>query len=65
MLRNLKKIFGRNYEPLNKIEISLSSLKHNYKYLSSIDKRIKVAPVLKSNAYGHGIELIAKALDKI
>jgi alanine racemase len=64
MLRNLKKIFGRNYEPLNKIEISLSSLKHNYKYLSSIDKRIKVAPVLKSNAYGHGIELIAKALDK-
>jgi alanine racemase len=64
MLRNLKKIFGRNYEPLNKIDISLSNLKHNYKYLSSIDKRIKVAPVLKSNAYGHGIELVAKALDK-
>jgi alanine racemase len=64
MLRNLKKFFGRNYEPLNKIEISLLNLKHNYKYLSAIDKRIKVAPVLKSNAYGHGIQLIAKALDK-
>jgi len=64
MLQNLKKILGRNYEPLNKIEISLPNLKNNYKYLSSIDKKIKVAPVLKSNAYGHGIELIAKELDK-
>lgn len=64
MLQNFKNFFGRNYEPLNKIEVSLPNLKHNYKYLSSIDKEIKVAPVLKSNAYGHGIQLIAKALDK-
>jgi alanine racemase len=64
MLLRLKKIFGKNYQPLNKIEISISKLKHNYKYLSTIDKKIKVAPVLKSNAYGHGIEIIAKALDK-
>jgi len=64
MLDNIKNSFARNYKPLNKIEISLSNLKHNYKYLLSINKTIKVAPVLKSNAYGHGIEIVAKELDK-
>ncbi len=60
-LRNI--VSGRNYIPLNKIEISLFNLKSNYKYLSGIDKNIKIAPVLKSNAYGHGLSLVAKAAD--
>ena len=44
------------------IEISKDNLLHNYKVLSSINKKVKVAPVLKSNAYGHGIKEIAKSL---
>ena len=43
------------YQPLNIVEISRSRLIGNYRYLSNINKKIKIAPVLKSNAYGHGI----------
>ena len=51
------------YQPLNLIEISRDNLLHNYKVLSSINPKIKIAPVLKSNAYGHGMKEIAKILD--
>ncbi len=62
---NIKTLLGRNYEPLNLIEISRKNLKSNYKYLSSINSNIKIAPVLKSNAYGHGISLVGKEFDKL
>lgn len=51
------------YYPLNLIEISQQNLIRNYKYLSSLNKKTKIAPVLKSNAYGHGLNLVAKILD--
>ena len=57
--------FRRNYEPLNRIEISREALSNNYQYLSRLNKNLKIAPVLKSNAYGHGINLTAKILDRI
>lgn len=63
MLDNLRRFFTRNYEALNKIIIFRVNLISNYKYLSSIATGIKVAPVLKSNAYGHGLTLIGKELD--
>lgn len=59
---NLLKLFKSEYHPLNIIEISKNNLISNYKYLSS---KIKIAPVLKSNAYGHGIVEIAKDLDQV
>ncbi len=61
----IKNLFGLNYEPLNLIRISKTSLYANHKYLSSINKNIKIAPVLKSNAYGHGIGLIGREIDKL
>jgi len=61
----LKKLFGAEYKPLNNIYISSKNLIFNYKYLSGIDRKIKIAPVLKSNAYGHGIVEVAKVLDKM
>ncbi len=65
MFKAIRRLFGgQNYQPLNKIEISKKNLFHNYKYLTSVNPQIKIAPVLKSNAYGHGITLIAKALDR-
>ncbi|MCR4305553.1 MAG: alanine racemase [Candidatus Daviesbacteria bacterium] len=60
---NLLNIFRRKYVSLNKIEISRDNLLHNYHYLASLDKNVKVAPVVKSNGYGHGIENVAKILD--
>lgn len=63
MLSLLRHILHHNYSPLNTITISKQNLINNYQYLSQIDPKIKVAPVLKSNAYGHGINLVAKVLD--
>ena len=59
----LKKLIAHKYYPLNRIEISRKKIINNYQYLCSINKNIKIAPVLKSNAYGHGIVEIAKILD--
>jgi alanine racemase len=44
--------------------VSKSNLKFNYNYLSSLNPKIKIAPVLKSNAYGHGIVHVAKILQR-
>lgn len=65
MIADFLKIFKRNYRSLNEIEISKSNLLRNLKYLSSKNRKIKIAPVLKSNAYGHGILEIAKILDQL
>lgn len=64
MINLIRKFLGRNsYQALNKIEIYQENLLKNYQYLSQIDPKVKIAPVLKSNAYGHGINLIARLLD--
>lgn len=59
----IKRAFGRQYRPLNKVEISASTLLDNYKVLSSIGQKIHIAPVFKSNAYGHGLVETARILD--
>jgi alanine racemase len=46
------------------IEISESSLIHNITVLKKIIKNKKIGAVLKSNAYGHGIEVVASLLEK-
>lgn len=57
--------FRKRFETLNRIEVSRRDLLHNLSYLSSLDKKIKIAPVVKSNGYGHGIVNVAKALDSL
>lgn len=42
--------------------INLHALAHNYKIIKSYAPNSKVLAVLKANAYGHGLTLIAKAL---
>jgi len=61
----IKKVVKKTYYPLNIIEISKKRLVDNYRYLSSVNRNIKVAPVLKSNAYGHGIIEVGKILDQL
>jgi len=57
---NLLNIFKKEYRTLNLIEVYKDKLIHNYKYLSSF--KIEIAPVIKSNGYGHGIVSVAKIL---
>jgi alanine racemase len=64
MLGFLSKILRGQSHPLNKIYISQVNLRHNYQYLASLKPGIKVAPVLKSNAYGHGIGLVGQILEE-
>jgi alanine racemase len=63
MLTSISRLLGRSYKPLNLIQLSKSALDNNYRYLNSLNKNIKIAPVLKSNAYGHGLILVANELD--
>lgn len=63
MLKHLETFLTRKYKPLNLIEISQKNLLANYHYLESCG--IKIAPVLKSNAYGHGLVEVAKILDRL
>ena len=65
MLKPLQQALRRNYQPLNTILVSAKNLKKNYSYLSRLNPTIKIAPVLKSNAYGHGIVEVAKILDTL
>lgn len=57
--------FFPKYHPLNSLNISKKALIENYHTLSKINSNIKVAPVLKSNAYGHGLLGVAKTLDNL
>lgn len=65
MTNKILRLFRKSYHNLNTIEVSKENLLKNYKYLSSLEKGVKPAPVLKSNGYGHGITLIGKILDKV
>ncbi len=55
----------RKYQHLNKILVSRSALEHNYRVLADLNPNLQIAPVLKSNAYGHGLKLVASIFDKL
>lgn len=59
---DIKALFGSKSYPLNKIYLSKERLLANFDYLSKLVPGVEVAPVLKSNAYGHGIEQIGQLL---
>lgn len=53
-----------NYKSLVDVLIYKDNLLQNLNEFKKLDSAIDVAPVLKSNAYGHGLIEIAKILDK-
>ncbi len=53
-----------NYEPLVKIVLDGDRIVKNFRAFQSLRSGTQVAPVLKSNAYGHGLLLVGKKLDK-
>ncbi|MDO8429535.1 MAG: alanine racemase [Candidatus Daviesbacteria bacterium] len=65
ILKLLAQILKKEYRFLNRVELSKTNLLHNFKYLGSLNSGLKVVPVLKSNAYGHGLVEIAQILDYV
>jgi alanine racemase len=57
LLRN----FEKKYDTYNHIEISKSAILHNVVAFEKLSGK-QVMPVLKGDAYGHGIQLVARAL---
>jgi alanine racemase len=58
---NLLRKFEKDFATHNRIEVSKSALLHNFDLFAKLSGK-QVIPVLKGNAYGHGIEQVAAAL---
>ena len=58
-----KKIFRPKLQAMNTISIYKSHILHNMGYLQSFHPHASLFPVLKSNAYGHGLEQMTKILE--
>lgn len=52
------------YEPLITVSVSKERLLHNVRAYRARYPGMDIAPVLKSNAYGHGLAIIAGLLDR-
>jgi len=57
----LLKKFEKEFITYNRIEVSKSAILHNINLFERLTGE-QIIPVLKSNAYGHGIDLITQAL---
>lgn len=70
MSRYFRRLFRKitrmlsTHEPLITVSISRERLLHNLHTYQSAYPDLKVAPMLKSNAYGHGLCLVAELLDR-
>lgn len=64
MLWFLRSLFNPHVKPMNIIHLCKKTLLHNLQYLQSIQPQAAIFPVLKSNAYGHGLKEITKMLAK-
>ena len=51
------------YQTLNEITVSSQALINNYNYFQKLNPASYICPVLKSNAYGHGLINVAKIVD--
>ena len=61
-LRKARRRFSK-HEPLISVYISRERLLHNLKTFQKVCPTEQIAPVLKSNAYGHGLTEVAQILD--
>ncbi len=60
-IRRARSVLSRPYDVYNRIEVSRSALLHNADFFRRTTGHT-VIPVLKGNAYGHGITQVATAL---
>lgn len=57
-------MFKQKPKPLSQITIYRQALIDNYNYFQKTHPQTIFAPVIKSNAYGHGLVEVAKIIDK-
>lgn len=62
-LRKIKKSFS-TYKPIVEVLVFQNNLIHNLNEFRQKYPKLAFAPVLKSNAYGHGLAQVAQILDK-
>lgn len=63
MLNFLRNLMKPKYDTLNRIEIDAEKIVSNFNYLKSLQNEAEIFPVLKSNAYGHGLREICTILN--
>lgn len=63
-LRWIKSLVAPKIRPLNRAVVSRSAFVGNYELLRNLRKDSAMFPVVKSNAYGHGIEGAVRALSR-
>ena len=54
-----------SYQSLNTIEINKNNIIHNFQVLQKLQPTHTIIPVVKSNAYGHGLKQICSILNTI
>lgn len=64
MMHIIRQLFRPKYETLNRIEIDAAKIVANFNYLKELQKEAEIFPVLKSNAYGHGLKEVTAILNK-
>lgn len=52
-------------QPVTWVEVDLSAIRHNIREVKRITKGLPLMPVIKANAYGHGLVPVAKACENI
>ncbi|GHW02681.1 alanine racemase [candidate division SR1 bacterium] len=62
MLAFFKSLLKPQLEPMNTIYLHKKALLSNLEYLKSLHPQSEIFPILKSNAYGHGIQQILTML---
>ncbi|HEV2403542.1 MAG TPA: alanine racemase [Candidatus Saccharimonadales bacterium] len=59
----IKRLSSNNYHPLNHIVLNAQAMLHNVATIQKQHPGFEIIPVLKSNAYGHGLEQVAEILN--
>ncbi|MDR0608101.1 MAG: alanine racemase [Candidatus Peribacteria bacterium] len=65
MLSFLKNFFKPKVEPMNVIHLNKKCLLDNFVYLKTLKPQARLFPVVKSNAYGHGLDQILQVYKNV
>ncbi len=63
MINFLKNLIRPKYDTLNRIEVDAEKIVNNFNHLKSLQNEAEIFPVLKSNAYGHGLRELCTILN--
>ncbi len=63
MINFFRQLIKPKYDTLNKIEIDAKKIVANFNYLKERQGSAEIFPVLKSNAYGHGLKEMCQILN--